>query len=327
MKIHNREIGNGHPCFIVAEAGANFNGDLEQGNALIRAAAENGASAVKFQCYDLDLYSPYSAPDKRLEIAPYCIPFTWLPTWADLAHDCGLAFILSTFSEETTEIAAKNADALKIASCEANDIQLITKIAEQGLPVIASVGMTDWRERWRIMEICTRHRVDCALLACTAVYPCAVEDAPLYRLSELLEMKERAIGISDHTLNVSLPAVAVAMGAKIVEKHFTLDRNREGPDHGHSLNPAEFADMVRLVRDVEAAMIYVADGPAECEREAYLNRRSLHAARNIVVGQVMKRADIISQRPADGDAPNRLNEWVGHVATRDYQKGEPLRHD
>ncbi len=327
MKIRDREIGNGHPCFIVAEAGANFNGDLETGNALIRAAAENGAGAIKFQVYDLDLYSPYSAPDKRLAIAKYCVPYTWLPIWAAFAHEVGLAFILSAFSDETVEIAAKSADALKVASCEANDFGLVTKIAEQGLPMIASMGMTDWHERWKIMETCVRHRVDCALLACTVAYPCKVADAPLYRLSELLEMKERVIGTSDHTLSISLPAIAVAMGAKIVEKHFTLDRNQEGPDHGHSLNPDEFLQMVCLIRDVEVAMGRMADGPAECEREAYHNRRSLHAARNIVVGQMMKRVDIISQRPADGDAPSGLNEWVGYVATRDYQKGEPLRHD
>jgi sialic acid synthase SpsE len=301
--------------------GANFNGDLSMGNTLIRAAAAVGADAIKCQLYDLDLYSPFSALDKRLPIAKYCVPFTWLPIWADLAHELGMAFICSAFSKETTEIAAKVSDALKIASCEANDPILIADIANQGLPVIASVGMTSWYERWKITDICQRHRVDFALLACTVSYPCAPSDAPLYQLSRLLEMKEHIVGISDHTLSVSIPAVAVAMGAQIVEKHFTINRGQAGPDHKHSLTIPEFEEMVRLIRQVERAKEHHSDGPQECELSGF--RRSLHFARDVGKGETLGPDDIIIQRPADGASPEDLEEWVGRVAERDYKKGEP----
>jgi sialic acid synthase SpsE len=135
-------------------------------------------------------------------------------------------------------------------------------------------------------------------------------------------MKEYTVGISDHTPSLVIPAVAVAMGAKIVEKHITLDRNQDGPDHGHSLTPSEFGEMVRFIRAIEMAGEHHSDGPQPCENKWF--RRSLHLARDVKSGEVLAREDIIIQRPADGASPDELEGWIGKTAVRDCLKGEPL---
>lgn len=320
----------GH-TIIIAEVGANHANRLETACELVEAASRAGADAVKFQVYDENLYSALSAPDAREVARRYALPFDWLPVLAQRAHELSLAFIASAFSANAVAALEPYADAYKIASCEIGDYQLVKDVlgaaSRRKIPIIISTGMSDATERWRVRVLCKHYRVPSALLACTSVYPCEVKDAPLGQMLALLSTGEDAtVGLSDHTLSMGLPAVAVALGAQIIEKHMKLDAACAGPDAGHSIEPSAFAEMVYLVRGVEEALKQHGDGPNHAERASRMDwyKRSLHAARAIKKGQCITVSDIICQRPHDGDDPANLGEWTGAIAQRDYAVGEPL---
>lgn len=313
MIIFRRQIGG--KCYCIAELGANHNGDYQTARRLIADAAMSGADAVKLQVYRADtLYSKHSAPKEWQVIRDHEVPYDWLWLLRDQAHAFGMGFVCSVFCKETTDEAAKYADALKIASSDNNDLGLIEYVAKQGLPVMVSLGATTKKERHAIMQT-LRGAVDFALMACNAVYPSKVSDIPLRAFDTGIQ------GFSDHTLSEWLPAVAVAMGARIIEKHFTLDRASEGPDHTHSLMPHEFGRMVQNIRDVEAALALEPFGPtpSEIAADARRYKRSWHAARDIE-GTLVD-GDAIFQRPNDGSPPTL--SMVGRCVGA-HKKGEPI---
>ena len=325
MRIGNREIGPGEPCYVIAEIGSNHNCNLQTAMALIDVAGDGGADAVKFQVFKADaLYSRLSAPDEWRIAKDAELPLTWLYTLAWHAHLKDLHFICSTFCQETTDAATPYCDALKVASCELVDLDLVRHIGSKGKLVILSTGMSTSGGRRRAHGALSDN-ADAAWLYCASTYPA---EAGQLSLAHMTQLEHGPWGLSDHTPSIAVPAIAVSHGASIIEKHLTLDRKQQGSDHHYALEPAEFALMVRGIREAEAMMQGgYHDGPSMQERASTFRlRRSVHAARDIAPGAMICAEDLVVQRPSDGARPCDMERLIGVTVTKDggYRKGEGI---
>jgi sialic acid synthase SpsE len=309
--------------FIIAEVGANHNMSLDRAKELLEAAYDSGADAYKLQFYRADtLYSQYSTPAEWSLIKSLEVPVEWLKELSVMAHARKMAFICSVFCCETAYFANLYCDALKIASSDWNHYGLLAYVSELGNNVLVSVGMSSWEQEGNINVLLggSKH----ALMACNAVYPTHFADLPFSRVKELAT--HGMAGFSDHSLSETAASFAVACGARIIEKHFTMSRDDEGPDHAHSVTPEEFSNMVANVRLIEHALSKPAYGVSVSERDnnSTFYQRSCHAARDIPAGKLLDVGDIIIQRPNDGEEPLLWGMFLDKVAGRNIQKGEPL---
>jgi pseudaminic acid synthase len=342
VKIGERWVGDGEPCFIVAEAGANHNRDLGMGKELIDVAAEAGADAVKFQTYSAEtLYSKKTPKFSYLEkttskdtwqlIKDIELPREWQAELQAWARKRGIMFFSSPFDYRAVdELDALGVPAFKIASFEIVDLPLISYAAAKGRPMILSTGLATYEDIHDAVEACRgAGNRDIVLLQCASLYP-----APPARINlRAMETMRRAfgvpVGLSDHTTGIHVASAAVAMGACAVEKHFTLSRSLPGPDHPFAIEPGELKAMVRQIRDVEAAL---GDGqkvgPAPEEVEMHQKaRRSLIAARAIPKGARIEREMIAIKRPGFGIQPKLIDLVVGRVARVDIQEDSVLTWD
>lgn len=230
IKIGNKLIGEGEPTFIITEAGSNHNGSLEQAKKLIDVAAKSGADAVKFQIFQAEnLYSKYTPEFRYLKGK-------------------------NTFDFEAVDLLDKHVPAFKIASFEITDLELIKYVAEKGKPMIISTGMANLGEiEDAINVIKSVGNEDIILLHCNSLYPTPVEVVNLRAIETMKTSFKVPVGFSDHTVGIQIPIAAVAMGACVIEKHFTLDRTLPGPDHSFAIEPDELKEMVRGIREVEKA--------------------------------------------------------------------------
>lgn len=328
MKIGHWDSDSGK-TFVVADIGANHDGSLGMAESLIDAVADAGADAVKFQSYLADELVTADSPDyrtlKRLEI-----PEWWCPQLKYRADACGLVF----FSTATNDITLRwlervNAACYKIASGNLTHLPLIRRVARLGKPLIVSTGMADLHEIGDALEAADIPD-NIALLHCTSEYPTPVEHANLHGITTLRAAfgDSAEIGYSDHTMSVVIPAVAIGMGARIIEKHITFDRSRLGPDHSYALHPFEFATMVSNIRTTEQAMGNGEKQPTQIEREkAPMVRRSLHAARDIPMWHGLVADDIAVVRPEDGLHPRNYDVVLGKTTLRPLRKGDPITLD
>jgi sialic acid synthase SpsE len=338
IAIGGRIVGPGEPAYVIAEAGANHNRDLGLATELIDVAAEAGADAVKFQTYTgSGLYSSKTprfaylnderSPAELLEAI--ALPREWQPDLAEHARARGIAFFSTPFDDDAVDsLATVGVPAMKIASFEIVDLPLIRHAASVGVPVILSTGMTTQDEIEDALGAVTDSGNDqVALLRCASVYPAPPEIMNLRAMTTMREAFGIPVGLSDHTTGIAVPIGAVGFGAELIEKHFTLSRKMEGPDHPFALEPDELRAMVAGIREVEATFGNGRlEGPSDEESvEMYrLARRSVVAAVDIPAGTTIAREMLTTKRPGYGVKPKFIDELVGREARIDIEADDVI---
>jgi N,N'-diacetyllegionaminate synthase len=331
--IGERRIGSGEPVYVIAEAGANHNGDLAIARELIDVAAAAGADAVKFQTYTgAQLYSSKTPRFEYLKderspaelLDALALPREWQPQLAEHARARGISFFSSPFDADAVDtLAAAGVPAMKIASFELVDLPLIRHTAAVGVPVILSTGMATYGEiEDALGAVAETGNREVALLRCASLYPSPPEIMNLRAMSTMRGAFGIPVGLSDHTTGISVPIGSAALGAELVEKHFTLSRDMEGPDHPFALEPDELRAMIAGIREIEAALGNGRlDGPSEAEAvEMYrLGRRSIVAARDIPEGTTITREMLTTKRPGYGIKPKHIDALVGRSARTDIE--------
>jgi len=327
FEIGGRAVGTGHPTWVIAEIGANHNRDMGTARELIDAAADAGADAVKFQTYSGErIYSSKTPSFDYLEfdeppaelLERISLPRDWQAPLAEHAASRDVQFFSSPFDHEAVrELAELGVPVLKIASFEIVDLPLIEAAARTGLPLIISTGMAVLGEIEDALDAARRGGAPAVgLMQTTSVYPAPVERANLRAMTTMRSAFGVPVGLSDHTEGIAVPIAAAALGAAFVEKHFTLDRTMEGPDHPFALEPEELRAMVSGIRDAQAALgDGRKQGPSEEERhEMYtLARRSLIVTRDLPAGTVLERDMLTVKRPGFGVAPKHLDLVLGRA--------------
>jgi pseudaminic acid synthase len=341
--IGDRQIGSGQPVYVVAELSANHNQDFERAVRLIQACKESGADAVKVQTYTPDTITIRSDRqhfqirggtlwDGRTLHELYgeaCMPWDWQPQLKRVADDLGLDFFSSAFDPTAVDfLESMGVPAYKLASCEVVDIPLLQKISRTGKPLIISTGMATIEEIKEAVDT-TRQAGpgQIALLRCTSAYPALPREMNLRTIPELARRFEVPVGLSDHTMDIAVPIAAVALGACIIEKHFTVSRSWKGPDSAFSLEPAEFKAMVQAVRTAERSLGEIHFGLTDGERSSRVFRRSLFVVRDVRQGETFSEENIRSIRPGHGLHTRFLPQIVGRCASRDIERGTPLSWD
>jgi sialic acid synthase SpsE len=339
VRIGDRWVGEGEPCFVIAEAGANHNRDLAMGRELIDVAADAGADAVKFQTYSAEtLYSKKTPRFSYLEgvsdketwdlIKEIELPRQWQGELAAHAARRGIRFLSSPFDVQAVdELAALDVPAYKIASFEIVDLALIGYAAARGRAMILSTGLASYEDIADALGACAAAgNRDVILLQCASLYPAPPARMNLRAMATLRQAFAVPVGLSDHSLGIHVAGAAVALGASVVEKHFTLDRRLPGPDHPFAVEPGELRDMIGHIREIEAALgDGLKLGPAPEEEEMYQKgRRSLIAARAIPRGTRIERSMIIIKRPGFGIRPKFVDLVVGRVARVDIEEDAVL---
>jgi N,N'-diacetyllegionaminate synthase len=343
FQIAGRPVGAGAPCYVIAEAGANHNRDLGIARELIDVAADAGADAVKFQVYSgAALYSSKTPRFKYLEgtsdkptqqvLEDASLPREWLPRLADHCAERDIAFFATPFDAPAVgELAAVGVPAFKIASFELVDLELIAATASHGLPLILSTGMAVYGEIEDALRAArSAGTEDVALLRCASLYPAPAHIMNLRAMETMRTAFGVPVGLSDHTEGIAVSTGAAALGAELIEKHFTLDRTMEGPDHPFAIEPDELRALVRSVRDVEAALGNGRlEGPSDEEaQEMYtLARRSIIAGTDIPAGTVITRDHLTVKRPGYGIAPKLIDVVVGRTARVDIEADDVVTWD
>lgn len=320
IKIADRIIGNEEACFIIVEAGSNHNGSLEQAKKLIDIASESGADAVKFQIFKAEELSADEKTQRMLK--EFEFRREWVKELNDYAKRKNIMFLATPFDVEAVDLLDEiNAPAFKIASGDLTDLPLIKYIAEKGKPIIQSVGLGSLEEIREALDVIysTGNR-NVALLHCVVNYPTKPEDVNL-NVIKTLKQFHVPIGFSDHTMEISVPIGAVALGASIIEKHFTINRNLAGPDHNYALEPGELKAMIRGIRDVERAL-----GSEEIigDLERKGPKRSIYARVDIHKGETITKDSLSILRPAVGIAPKHIDKIIGKKARKDIKAYEPI---
>jgi N,N'-diacetyllegionaminate synthase len=342
INLADRWVGDGAPCFVVAEAGANHNRDLALGKELIDVAAEAGADAVKFQTYSAEtLYSKKTPRFSYLEkqtskdtwqlIKEIELPREWQAELQAWARKRGILFFSTPFDYRAVdELDALAVPAYKIASFEVVDLPLIRYAAARHRPMIISTGLATYEDIHDAVETCRNAgNDDIVLLQCASLYPAPPARINLRAMETLRRAFGVPVGLSDHTLGIHVAGAAVALGACVLEKHFTLSRTLPGPDHPFAIEPPELKEMVRQIREIEAALgDGMKLGPAPEELEMHQKaRRSLVAARDIPKGSHISRDMIAIKRPGFGIKPKLLDLVVGRVASVDIEEDAVLTWD
>lgn len=341
--VGGRPVGPGHPVFVVAELSANHGHDLDRAVAMLAAARDAGADAVKIQTYTPDTMTiPSAGPQFTIGpgtpwegrtlhdlYAEAHTPWGWHPRLQEEAARLGVLLFSSPFDASAVDfLESLEMPAYKIASFELVDLPLIRRAARTGRPLILSTGMASLDE---IEDAVAAARgagaQGLALLKCTSAYPAPPEDMNLATIPWLEQRFEVPVGLSDHTRGGAVAVAAVALGASIVEKHFTLTRDAPGPDQVFSMEPEEFARMVREIRVVEKARGHVSFERTGAEAASRVFRRSLFVVADVRAGEPFTEANLRSIRPGDGLAPKHLGDVLGHEAVRDIARGTPLSWD
>ncbi len=336
---------NDNHIIIIAEAGVNHNGNLEMARRMVHAAKEAGADYVKFQTAVPELVISTFAPkaeyqkettgegESQLEMCKAIhLPLSDYAGLKELCDEVGIGFMSTPFDLVSIDcLAALDMDWWKIPSGEITNLPYLRKIASKGGRVILSTGMSTLEEVAAAVDIlCTGgiKREDIILLHCTTQYPTPPDAVNLRAMDALATLGCGGVGYSDHTVGITIPVAAAARGAKVLEKHFTLDRNLPGPDHRASLEPAELAEMVKAVRVVEQALGNGVKTVAEAERpNIEVARKSIVAARDIKAGEILTEENITVKRPGNGVSPMLWDSVIGTRAARDYTRDELIEID
>ncbi len=336
IDVSGRMIGPNHPCFIIAEAGVNHNGDLDLARQLVEAAADAKADAIKFQTFQAERIVSAQTPKatyqirttdagesshdmlKRLELSP--------AAHREIQVHCrehGILFFSTPYDRKSSDVLDKlGVPLFKIGSGDITNVPLLEHVARKGRPIILSTGMSYLGEVEDALRV-VREAGDAQvlLLHCISDYPADPKDANLRAIRTLERAFQVPVGFSDHTLGTAVSLAAVAMGACAIEKHVTLDRTLPGPDHQASLEPHELKELVELIRTVEGALGDGRKRPMPSERENLrLARRSIVAEVDVPAGTVLQRSMLTTKRPGTGIPPAQLETLVGRTARTDIEK-------
>jgi N,N'-diacetyllegionaminate synthase len=330
MRIGSHDIRE--RVLIVAEIGNNHEGSAERAAALIREAAACGVDAVKFQTFRAEHYVDQADTERFARLKRFELPYSVFEELAGLARSLGLLFLSTPFDLESARALGRFADALKIASGDNDFYPLLACAAETGLPVLVSSGVSDLSQVQRAVAALTRKsspkgpHSGVAVLHCVSSYPTAPDQANLRAISTLVAALDVPVGYSDHTLGCDAAIVAVALGARIIEKHFTLDKHlSEFRDHLLSADPVEMRELIRRVRAAELLLGTGEKTLQPSEREiARAIRRSVAAAADLPSGHVVTHADLTWTRPATGLRPGEEHRLIGRRLRRAVRLGEAL---
>lgn len=339
MRIENREISDSNPVFIIAELSANHNGSLEVAIETIKAAKRTGADAIKLQTYTADTITLDSRKDdfkikgtiwegKNLHdlYKEAFTPWEWHETLFNVAKQEGLVCFSSPFDKSSVDfLETLNAPAYKIASFEITDIPLIEYVASKGKPIIISTGIAMEEDIVLALDACHRmNNYDIALLKCTSSYPAPIEEANMSMVADLAKRFNVISGISDHTMGSVVPIVSICFGAKIIEKHFIMDRSIGGPDASFSMTESEFTEMVTAVRQAESAIGEVNYSLTQKQMEGRAYSRSIYVSNNMKAGDILTTENVKSVRPGFGLHPKHYHEILGKSVKVDLEKGDRL---
>jgi pseudaminic acid synthase len=342
FQFPHRLIAEDQPTYVIAEISANHNGSIDKALELVRLAAEAGADAVKIQTYTADTITLDS------DAEPFLIkgtiwdgrrlydlyqeahtPWEWHAAIFAEAKKYGIDCFSTPFDPTAVDyLEALSPVLYKVASFEVVDIPLMRKIGATRRPVIMSTGMATLAEIDEAVQALRESGCkQLALLKCTSAYPAPPEDSHLRTIPHLAQAFQVVSGLSDHTLGSTVAIASIALGARIIEKHFCCSRSEPGPDSSFSMEPAEFREMVAAIRQVEKALGRVNYTLSEKEKISRSHRRSLFVAKDIAAGELITEVNVRSIRPADGMHTRHLPELLGRHATRDLKLGTPLTWD
>jgi len=339
LEIAGRSIGPDDPPFVICELSGNHNGDLGRALAMIDAAAETGADAIKIQTYTADTITlDVDRPEFRIQGGLWDgrtlhdlyreaqTPYEWHPALFEQATKRGVILFSSPFDETAVDLLSRlDAPAYKIASFEAVDLPLIRYAAARGRPLIISTGMANEAEIAAARDAALAGGAGgVILLHCVSSYPASFADANLRTVPDMAARFGCPVGLSDHTPGTAASVAAVALGACVIEKHFTLARADGGPDAAFSLEPAEFAALVRDCRDAWASLGRAHYDLLGSEAGNIQFRRSLYIVADVAEGELLTRDHVRSVRPGNGLPPDAINAVLGRPAARALHRGEPL---
>ena len=341
VQIGSRLIGAGQPPFVIAEMSGNHNQSLERAFELVDAAAAAGAHALKLQTYTADTItlnvrgddfeirdqgSLWAGQNLHELYSKAYTPWEWHGPIMERAHQHGLLCFSSPFDESAVDFLEDlDAPAYKIASFENNHLPLIRRAAATGKPLIISTGLASLADLDR--AVATAREAGCSdlvLLKCTSTYPATPSNTNIRTIPHLRELFGCEVGLSDHTMGVGVSVAAVALGACVIEKHFTLARADGGVDSAFSLEPAELAALVQETERAWQALGEVRYGPTEVERASLQFRRSIYVAAEIAEGEVFTPQNLRVVRPGHGAPPHLYDQLLGRTARRAYQPGTAL---
>lgn len=342
IEIAGRLIGAEHPPFVIAEMSGNHNQSLDRALAIVDAAADSGAHAIKLQTYTADTMTldkrggsfEISDPDSLwsgqnlhdLYKKAYT-PWEWHKPIMDRARDHGLICFSSPFDESAVDFLEDlGAPAYKIASFENNHLPLIYKAAATGKPLIISTGMASLAELEQAVS--TARSAGCRqliLLKCTSTYPATPINTNIRTIPHMRELFNTEVGLSDHTMGIGVAVASVAMGATVIEKHFTLARADGGVDSEFSLEPAELNSLVIQSESAWQSLGQVSYGPTQAESKSMVFRRSIYVATDIAEGDLFTEANLRIVRPGDGAPPWLLSQLLGRTSRRQFSAGTPLK--
>lgn len=340
IKIADRMIGPGHPAFIIAEVGSNFDGSLEKAKKLVDLAKECGADAIKFQTFaagkiinrasfekgsDAGFQKKWKKPVWQVyKDAEF--PREWHAKIMDHCKEKGIIFLSSPYDREAVDLMEKiGVPAYKIGSGDITFLQLVEYIAKKGKPILLGTGASTMEEIREAVEVIKKHNGQLVILQCVTDYPSTFADANVRAMETLQKAFDVPVGYSDHTPGSVVPVLSVAFGCCVIEKHFTDDKSLPGPDHPFALDPAELKQLVRDVRNAEAALgtpvkaVY----PGE-QKTRIVQRRSLFAKKDIPRGTVVTEDMVDILRPFEGIPPKDLGKVVGRKARADIKAGEAI---
>lgn len=332
------EISDSNKCYVIAEIGSNHNGNFDLACELIEKAADAGVDAVKFQTFRAkDHYSKKTPKISLYEeniydlIEKLEINRTWHANLAKICKEKKIDFLDSPCDSEAIQLALSvDMPLMKVASFDMVDLRLIGEISKTGKSVMFSAGMATLSEIEAAINTCRQNgNNNIIVLQCTSIYPAPAYLSNLKAMETIKKAFNVVTGYSDHTLGDHIACAAVAMGAKVIEKHYTLKRTMDGPDHIFAIEPGELKDMVGKIRDIESAVGEgQKNGPSKEEMEMYvLARRSLIAKKDIAAGSIIQDEDIVVKRPGMGIHPSMLQHIVGRKAQKDIQADEPITWD
>jgi N-acetylneuraminate synthase len=341
--LDGRTVGDNFPVYIVAEMSANHNQDYDRAVEIIRAAAEAGADAIKIQTYTPDTMT-INSDKEYFQIGKGTIwkgknlfdlyqeaytPWDWQPKLKQEAEKVGIDFFSTPFDQSAVDFLEEmDVPVFKIASFENVDLALLRKVARTGKPIILSTGMATLAEiDEAVRTIRNNGGEKLILLKCTSAYPAPPEEMNLRTISHLAETFHVPAGLSDHTLGSAAAVAAVALGACLIEKHFTLSRDDQGPDSSFSMEPQEFRRMVDDIRLVEKALGKISYKVGEKEKNSRVFKRSLFVVQDIKAGEVFTSENIRAIRPDDGLHPRHIEDAIGRFSTQAVEKGTPLTWD
>lgn len=327
-------------CFIIAELSANHGNDIEIAKETIRAIKRAGADAVKLQTYTADTIT-LDVKSKYFKIAQgtawdglylhdlyqkASLPWDWHKELFDLANELGLVCFSSPFDISAVDFLEKlNTPIYKIASFEITDIPLIEYVASKQKPIIISTGIATLEDIELAIEACKRKgNHDITILKCTSAYPALPEDADLIMIKDIAERFQVKVGLSDHTLGIEAPVVAVSLGAIVIEKHFILHKEIGGPDAHFSLDELEFTQMANAIRTTEKMIGKVSYDLDEKKEKSRQFSRSLFVCKDVKKGEMLTEDNVRSVRPGFGLHPKYYKEVIGKKFTNDFEKGVPL---